>query len=60
MAKFEIEGLDEVSLALRNVIDGVEDFNVELAQEAADITKEEIEKTSKGTTIFAPARSGGL
>lgn len=44
MAKFEIEGLDEVSLALRSVIDGVEDFNIELAQEAADITKEEIEK----------------
>ena len=44
MAKFEIEGLDEVGLALRNVIDGVEDFNIELAQEAADITKEEIEK----------------
>ena len=38
MAKFEIEGLDEVSLALRSVIDGVEDFNIELAQEAADIT----------------------
>lgn len=60
MAKFEIEGLDEVSLALRSVIDGVEDFNIELAQEAADITKEEIEKNIKGTTIFAPARSGGL
>ena len=44
MAKFEIEGLDEVGLALRSVIDGVEDFNIELAQEAADITKEEIEK----------------
>lgn len=39
MAKFEIEGLDEVGLALRSVIDGVEDFNIELAQEAADITK---------------------
>ena len=52
MAKFEIEGLDEVGLALRSVIDGVEDFNIELAQEAADITKEEIEKNKERDCIF--------
>ena len=45
MAKFEIEGLDEVVLALRSVIDGVDEFNLELAQEGANITKEQVEKS---------------
>lgn len=45
MAKFEIEGLDEVSLALKSVIDGVDEFNLELAQEGANITKEQVEKS---------------
>lgn len=45
MAKFEIAGLDELELAAKGILDGIDEFNMELAQEGANITKDQIEKS---------------
>lgn len=45
MANIEFRGIDEIEMALKGVIDGVEEFNMELAHEGASIAKKQIEKS---------------
>lgn len=44
MAKIEFSGFDEVELALKGVIDGVDELSEELMKDCAEINKQEIER----------------
>lgn len=57
MANIEISGIDEIELALKGVMDGIDELNDELMNDGADYAKREIERA---IYQFGEFRTGSL